>query len=76
VVTNDRNASNPAVWVNRPGLPSPAPDATTCVFLGGLYRAEQVIAERLRCLVNGTLPWPYIDPGKALPWIEQKPGPL
>jgi exodeoxyribonuclease V alpha subunit len=46
--------------------------ATACVFLGGLYRAEQVIAQRLRCLVNGTLPWPYIDPAKALPWIEQK----
>ena len=47
---------------------------TACVFLGGLYRAEQVIAERLWCLVNGTLPWPYIDPEKALPWIEQKVG--
>jgi exodeoxyribonuclease V alpha subunit len=48
--------------------------AMACVFLGGLYRAEQVIAQRLRCLVNGTLPWPYIDPEKALPWIEQKIG--
>jgi exodeoxyribonuclease V alpha subunit len=48
--------------------------ATACVFLGGLYRAEQVIAERLRCLVNGTLPWPYIDPEKALRWVEQKIG--
>jgi exodeoxyribonuclease V alpha subunit len=45
-----------------------------CVFLGGLYRAEQVIAERLRRLLNGTLPWPHIDPEKALPWIEQKTG--
>jgi exodeoxyribonuclease V alpha subunit len=43
-----------------------------CVFLAGLYRAEQVIAERLICLANGTLPWPYIDPEKALPWIEQR----
>ena len=25
-------------------------------------------------LTNGTLPWPYIDPEKALPWIEQKTG--
>ena len=24
-----------------------------CVFLSGLYRAEQVIAERLRCLIGG-----------------------
>jgi exodeoxyribonuclease V alpha subunit len=47
---------------------------TACVFLGGLYRAEQVIAERLRCLIGGRLPWPYIDPDKALPWIEKRTG--
>src|SRR5450631_1866681 len=47
---------------------------TACIFLGGLYRAEKVIAERLLRLANGTLPWPYIDPEKALPWIEQKTG--
>src|SRR5205823_5804585 len=46
----------------------------TGIFLAGLYRAEQVIAERIRRLTNGTLPWPYIDPEKALPWIEQKTG--
>src|SRR5271168_420282 len=45
-----------------------------CVFLGGLHRAEQGIAGRLRQLVNGTLPWPSIDPEKALPWIERKTG--
>src|SRR5439155_7219459 len=47
---------------------------TACVFLAGLYRAEQVIAERIRLLANGTLPWPYIDPEKALPWIERRTG--
>jgi len=47
---------------------------TPCVFLAGLYRAERVIAERLMRLANGTLPWPYIDPAKALPWIEQRTG--
>jgi exodeoxyribonuclease V alpha subunit len=47
---------------------------TACIFLGGLYRAEQVIAERLLRLINGKLPWPYIDPDKALPWIEKKTG--
>jgi len=47
---------------------------TACIFLGGLYRAEQIIAERLRRLINGKLPWPYIDPEKALPWIEKKTG--
>ncbi len=45
-----------------------------CVFLAGLFRAEQVIAERLKTLATGKLPWPFIDPVKALPWIEQKTG--
>ena len=45
---------------------------TACIFLGGLYKAEQVIAGRLLRLANGKLPWPHIDPAKALPWIEQK----
>ena len=47
---------------------------TACVFLAGLYRAEQVIAQRLKQLASGTLPWPFIDPAKALPWIEEKTG--
>ena len=47
-------------------------DGTACVFLGGLYRAEQVVAERLRRLVDGPLPWAHIDPEKALPWIERR----
>ncbi len=47
---------------------------TACIFLAGLYRAERVIAERIRCLATGVLPWPTIDPEKALPWIEQKTG--
>jgi len=47
---------------------------TTCVFLSGLYRAEQVIAERLTTLANGKLPWQFIDADKALPWVEQKTG--
>ncbi len=45
-----------------------------CIFLAGLYRAEQGIAERLLCLRDGALPWRYIDPDKAIPWIEQKTG--
>ncbi len=49
-------------------------DGTACVFLGGLYRAEQAVAERLRRLVDGPLPWDHIDPEKALPWIERKIG--
>jgi exodeoxyribonuclease V alpha subunit len=47
---------------------------TPCVFLAGLHRAERAIAERLMRLVNGRLPWPWIDPGKALPWVEKRIG--
>jgi exodeoxyribonuclease V alpha subunit len=45
---------------------------TPCVFLAGLHRAERTIAERLMRLVNSTLPWPWIDPVKALPWVEKR----
>src|ERR1019366_3237397 len=47
---------------------------TPCVFLAGLYRAERTIAERRMRLANGTLPWPRIDPDKALPWVEARIG--
>ena len=44
------------------------------VFLSGLYRAEQTIADRLHQLATAPLPWPAIDADKALPWIERKTG--
>jgi exodeoxyribonuclease V alpha subunit len=47
---------------------------TPCVFLAGLHQAERVIADRLVRLLNGKLPWPWIDPEKALPWVEQHTG--
>src|SRR5512139_3856424 len=47
---------------------------TPCVFLAGLHRAERTIAERLLRLANGPLPWPWIDPDKALPWVEKHIG--
>src|SRR6266481_4224704 len=47
---------------------------TPCVFLAGLHRAERTIAERLTRLANGPLPWPRIDPDKALPWAEKHIG--
>jgi exodeoxyribonuclease V alpha subunit len=45
---------------------------TLCTFLAGLHRAERAIAERLMRLANGTLPWPWIDPDKALPWAADR----
>jgi exodeoxyribonuclease V alpha subunit len=47
---------------------------TACMFLAGLYRAEQAIADRLTCIVNGRLPWAWIDPDKAVPWVETRSG--
>src|ERR1700680_4583126 len=47
---------------------------TRCTFLAGLHRAERAIAERLARLSNGTLPWPWIDPDKALPWVAGRIG--
>jgi len=47
---------------------------TDCVFLAGLHGAERAVAERLLTLANETLPWPRIDPDKALPWVEQRTG--
>jgi hypothetical protein len=43
---------------------------TSCVFLAGLYQAERGVAQRLRRLSAGALPWPSIDADKAIPWIE------
>jgi exodeoxyribonuclease V alpha subunit len=47
---------------------------TPCIFLAGLHRAERTIAERVTRLASGTLPWPWIDPDKALPWVEKRIG--
>jgi exodeoxyribonuclease V alpha subunit len=49
-------------------------DGIPCVFLGGLYRAERVIAERLTRLIEGPLPWTHINAERALPWVERKIG--
>jgi exodeoxyribonuclease V alpha subunit len=45
-----------------------------CIFLAGLYRAERGIAERLLQLGSGKLPRPWIDPDKAIPWVERRTG--
>jgi exodeoxyribonuclease V alpha subunit len=43
-----------------------------CIFLGHLWNAEKIIAERLKALAVGKPSWPKIDTAKAIPWIEQK----
>ncbi|MCU4162250.1 ATP-dependent RecD-like DNA helicase [Acidiphilium sp. AL] len=47
---------------------------TECVFLAGLYRAEQGIAARIRAIRHGPPPWPAIDSDKALPWVARRIG--
>ena len=47
---------------------------TPCVFLSGLYHAEQAVAGHLRRLTGGPLPWPEVDADKALPWVEARTG--
>ena len=47
---------------------------TACIFLAGLYKAEQAIADRLIRIVSGRLPWPWIDEAKAIPWVEKRSG--
>src|SRR5207245_2410031 len=47
---------------------------TPCIFLAGLYRAEHAIGDRLIQLSRRPLPWPWIDPDKALPWVEARVG--
>jgi exodeoxyribonuclease V alpha subunit len=47
---------------------------TPCVFLAGLHRAQRSIAERLKRIHAGQLPWPSIDADKAIPWVEQRTG--
>ena len=49
-------------------------DGREVIFLAGLYRAEQSIAERLLRLRAGILPWPAIDANRAIPWVERKTG--
>ncbi len=47
-------------------------DGRRCIFLAGLYHAEREIAEVLNRLVRGKPPWPSIDAGKAIPWVEAR----
>ena len=49
-------------------------DSQPCVFPAGLYRAERMIAERLRALSRGHPPWPAIDADRAIPWVERRTG--
>jgi len=46
----------------------------TCLFLKGLYLAEQAIAARLLERASSPPRWPEIDLDKAIPWVESRTG--
>lgn len=58
----------------RGGVMTGVTDGREVMFLAGLYRAEQSIADRLLRLREGRLPWPAIDIDQAVPWVERKTG--
>ena len=47
---------------------------TACVFLPYLHRAERGVAKALGRLLRGRVPWPSINPERALPWAERQLG--
>jgi exodeoxyribonuclease V alpha subunit len=49
-------------------------DTRRCIFLTYLWRAERLIAERLKSLVQEQTPWPTIDCERAIAWVEKKFG--
>ena len=42
-----------------------------CIFLKGLFLAEQNTAHRLLNLQQGALPWPVINASLAIQWVEE-----
>jgi exodeoxyribonuclease V alpha subunit len=45
-----------------------------CIFLAYLWRAERLIADRLKTLIQEQPPWPTIDSERAIGWVEKKSG--
>ena len=56
------------------GLVAATVAGTSCVFLAGLFHAEQQVADRLRHIARRTPPWRPIDVDRALPWVQQQLG--
>lgn len=49
-------------------------DGEEVIFLTGLFKSEQVIAECLLALRHDRLLWGEIDAAKAIPWVERRTG--
>src|ERR1700760_360109 len=73
-VSDDLIATALALELEAGGVVADLLEGRRCVFLAGLYRAEQTIAERLWALVSTGPTWPSIDAAKAIPWVERRTG--
>jgi NAD-dependent DNA ligase len=49
-------------------------DERRWIFFAGLHRAEPGITDVPAAITAAPAPWPAIDPAKAIPWAEQRPG--
>ncbi len=47
-------------------------DDRRCLFLAHLWRAEQMIGQRVLALSREPPPWPPIDAERAVTWVEKK----
>jgi exodeoxyribonuclease V alpha subunit len=47
-------------------------EGQSCLFLKGLYLAEQTIADRLITRTTGSPPWSAIDFARAIAWVETR----
>jgi exodeoxyribonuclease V alpha subunit len=72
VVRESVAVAEPNSHTDQANQPNPNQSYQTIVFLAGLHAAEVEIAEDVRALARGALPWRSIDAAKALPWVEAK----
>src|SRR6185369_2914608 len=49
-------------------------DGVPCLFLTPLHRAEMGVANSIKRILLGKLPWGKADEVKAIPWVEEKTG--
>jgi len=49
-------------------------DGDECIFLTQLHQAEKGLAQGIRRLRQGILPWGAMDPHDILPWVERETG--
>jgi exodeoxyribonuclease V alpha subunit len=73
-VPNDLIATALALELEAGDLIADQLEDRRCVFLAGLYVAEQTIAARLRALMAAEPGWPAIDAERAIPWVERRTG--